>query len=475
MNVRNIIIIGFILSLIIFTVFVIIKNTNGIKEGLDINQTYDIPKNGIIPDGYYKVTIKDESTGKTEFKMAKVPYGYRASSDKMKLIPTSQSAIMEELSKSESPIVPQDADLDVMKLKNGDKVWANYQKKDVWHPGTISKVNKNISGDVTSYDVLYDDKLLGTEQNIVPIKGLASDLKTTILINKDTKKTTYDVADVNVQYHETAQEIEHKLDANPSSEGSWKFYDNDGKEVIIPRPKLQGDITYYQPGTFPYGPSNYVPNYEDSIYLSKLTHMSTVAPIGITGSDRGGICEKYKNDPMKLEQACNAVDKNTCASTDCCVLLGGAKCVSGDKSGPIYSSNYGDIFIRNKDLYYYQGKCYGNCPDKQIYDIDNVKPNNPSGVMDRINLLDEEIKWKPVDAYDSILNPNKQIINENVNKPSKWKLYDNKGKKHTFDAPDTDIKLLSEGSTFHPDKKTIGPKKNATATTTTTKRSSEKP
>jgi hypothetical protein len=30
--------------------------------------------------------------------------------------------------------------------------------------------------------------------------------------------------------------------------------------------------------------------------------------------------------------------------------------------GPTNKANYGDIYIRNRDYYYYQGKCYGNWP-----------------------------------------------------------------------------------------------------------------
>jgi hypothetical protein len=64
-----------------------------------------------------------------------------------------------------------------------------------------------------------------------------------------------------------------------------------------------------------------------------------------------------------LEEKCNAVAPESCASTSCCVLLGGEKCVSGNENGPYMTANYTDYTLtaRNKDFYYYQGKCYGNC------------------------------------------------------------------------------------------------------------------
>jgi hypothetical protein len=75
-----------------------------------------------------------------------------------------------------------------------------------------------------------------------------------------------------------------------------------------------------------------------------------------------GFCEENKASPFVLEEKCNALKPDTCGSTSCCVLLGGAKCVSGNISGPYMKQNYGDVFVRNKDYYTHMGKCYGNCP-----------------------------------------------------------------------------------------------------------------
>lgn len=132
--------------------------------------------------------------------------------------------------------------------------------------------------------------------------------------------------------------------------------------VKIARSNVQGDINYYDPASFRFGPSNYVPNYEDSVYLSRTTGQSTTGEILNPAYMLGGVCNYYKNQPRQLEAACQKLDKNTCASTSCCVLLGGSKCVSGTEQGPAVKSNFSDIYVRNRDFYYYQGKCYGNCP-----------------------------------------------------------------------------------------------------------------
>jgi len=75
----------------------------------------------------------------------------------------------------------------------------------------------------------------------------------------------------------------------------------------------------------------------------------------------GGFCKQYANDPQKLEEMCRRVEPESCASTDCCALLGGQRCVSANKNGPIMKSNYSDFLITKRDFYYFKGKCYGNC------------------------------------------------------------------------------------------------------------------
>lgn len=130
---------------------------------------------------------------------------------------------------------------------------------------------------------------------------------------------------------------------------------------LKPTGDLGGSPTYYEPGTYKFGSATYVPTYEDSVYLSKTTGKSTVSTYLDEASIKGGSCSYYKNQPDKLEEMCMSVDKNNCGAMSCCVLLGGSKCVSGNKLGPYNKLNYGDITVRDKDYYYYQGKCYGNC------------------------------------------------------------------------------------------------------------------
>ena len=138
--------------------------------------------------------------------------------------------------------------------------------------------------------------------------------------------------------------------------------DKDGKMVpLTPQGVLNGSPTYYEPGTYKFGASTYVPSYEDSIYLSKTTGQSTVTTYLDEAAIKGGSCSYYKTQPEKIEEMCMAVDKNNCGAMSCCVLLGGSKCVGGSKLGPSNKLNYGDITVKEKDYYYHMGKCYGNC------------------------------------------------------------------------------------------------------------------
>lgn len=129
---------------------------------------------------------------------------------------------------------------------------------------------------------------------------------------------------------------------------------------------VPGSAVYYQPGSFTYSASSYVPYYEDSVFLSRSNKAIVKAPTYVDTSSKGGFCSYYGSQPTLLEQKCNAIDSASCAATTCCVLLGGQKCVAGNQSGPTMKANYSDFLIKNKDFYYYQGKCYGNCPSPNL-------------------------------------------------------------------------------------------------------------
>lgn len=174
-------------------------------------------------------------------------------------------------------------------------------------------------------------------------------------------KQSYNANVVDVTYHDSAANLKTKDDSE------IEVTDKDGKKVKLPWDKaVTTTPRYNDPSYFRYSPSPYVPNYEDSVYLSRLTSYNDNAPVVDYAKQLPasaiGFCDANKNNPVETETQCGKMDKSACASTSCCVLLGGSKCVAGNQSGPTMKANYSDISLLNKDYYYYQGKCYGNCP-----------------------------------------------------------------------------------------------------------------
>lgn len=152
------------------------------------------------------------------------------------------------------------------------------------------------------------------------------------------------------EYYET--DYAEQLDVPAASEQQFKV-DN----LLI-----EGSPIWREPGSLRYPGTGYVPNYEDSVHLnsqfqSKPEHLSTTPYLN------GGFCSALANTPLQLDDKCGSLPREICASTECCVLLGGQKCVKGNTNGPFFKDNYSDFLIQNKEYYYYQGKCFGNCPN----------------------------------------------------------------------------------------------------------------
>jgi hypothetical protein len=154
-----------------------------VKEGLD--DTSDIPSNGVIPDGYYKVD---------NVKMKKIPYGYTTNQDKTELLPNTQA-----------------------------NFWKEYVKN-----------KENVPND--------------------PVV---------------TNTNTYTVNNYDVLYHDDENTIKSQSGIYGTSFGTTMVLDNCGNKILIPYSQLQGYPIYYKPGSYKYGASTYIPNYEAGVFLSK--------------------------------------------------------------------------------------------------------------------------------------------------------------------------------------------------------------
>ena len=128
-------------------------------------------------------------------------------------------------------------------------------------------------------------------------------------------------------------------------------------------------VTYEPYGKYKYGTQNYVPTYEDSIFLSKtygvfkndVERKEHPERPKVKTSFRHDFCSNPGFTKEDVDKICNQLPQDVCVDTSCCVSMAGEHCMAGDKQGPWLSYFYEDPFHQNKDYYYYQNKCYGNC------------------------------------------------------------------------------------------------------------------
>lgn len=217
--------------------------------------------------------------------------------------------------------------------------------------------------------VVLDKYMMKALPNPLP-KGYIIDSKNYLIFNPDVTEyafstfvSDYNATNVDTVYHDMPEVKTEQV----NNDELGKYYTFNANGQLIREENIDASfspVLYYIPGAYKYGSSNYVPNYEDSVYLSRTTRLPQPAPVFNTAGMLGGFCTQFKNNTLAIEEKCGALDLNTCASTSCCTLIGGQKCVAGNENGPSNPANYTDYNLKNKDFYYYQGKCYGNCRGK---------------------------------------------------------------------------------------------------------------
>jgi hypothetical protein len=174
-----------------------------------------------------------------------------------------------------------------------------------------------------------------------------------------TSNSNYNSDNFNITYH---ADPTTQTQPDESYAGVGKMWvDISGSLVAVPYSDVSNTTLYNSSGSYTFNPASYVPNYEESVFLSKLTNQPTVAETHNLPTNQNGFCASTQTSAIERDVKCNALDKNVCASTDCCVLLGGEKCVAGNTGGPTNKSHYSDTTVLNKDYYYYRGECFGNC------------------------------------------------------------------------------------------------------------------
>ena len=307
--------------------------------------------------GFYKIKVIDsESTAK--YYMKNVPNGYVV--DRKDLLVENVNPGANAGSKNYTKLVYQAPEIPESEIRNINGLSANSADAITFEDGYFI-IN---SGGLfykklipNGYDISSNDPVQ-TEYMKLPSLNTYTPLKynPNFTSEKYDPKFTYDAKNTEKEYRDIS--YGKTDDANI---GKYWMFDEEGKLLEVSTEMNKSPILYYIPGAYKFGASNYVPNYEDSVYLSRTTRESQLAPVVNTASQLGGFCSQYATNTAALEEKCAAQDLNACASTSCCVLLGGQKCVAGNENGPKNPASYTDYNLMNRDFYYYQGKCYGNC------------------------------------------------------------------------------------------------------------------
>ena len=247
-------------------------------------------------------------------------------------------------------------------LEGGDKIGCY----DISYIEQNTNVIKNVSAkiakgyiiDASGYLESIPEGNVASEdfRSYMPITTLKFDTSMNEQFGKTSNKA-YNPDNLDITYHTDPLQ---GISTDKSTAGVGKMWvDISGSLVSVPYSDVSNTTLFYQPGTYKYNSASYVPNYEESVFLSKLTNKPTTVEI----ESKRNLCEETNSSVIERDIRCGEIDIHKCGSIPCCVLLGGEKCVAGNESGPSIKSNYSDHTIINRDYYYYRGKCYGHCID----------------------------------------------------------------------------------------------------------------
>ena len=93
----------------------------------------------------------------------------------------------------------------------------------------------------------------------------------------------------------------------------------------------------------------------NEMIINSLANAEPGRDMGHTYAD--SFCRTTTNAITKQEEKCKKLTPYNCKQVDCCILLNGAKCVSGGQDGPNFFHE--DKKVGDDYHYYYKNKCYG--------------------------------------------------------------------------------------------------------------------
>lgn len=110
------------------------------------------------------------------------------------------------------------------------------------------------------------------------------------------------IGDREVQFHDDEETIKKQNNIYDLDFGEVRVKDQNGNIVVLPKTKAQDNVTYYEPGEFKFGASTYVPNYEDSVYLSSIGSRTILGEVKPSNCDK--TCKAYNEFKYKMDKHC---------------------------------------------------------------------------------------------------------------------------------------------------------------------------
>lgn len=149
------------------------------------------------------------------------------------------------------------------------------------YPHFMSSINEQFDSltKIKTDKAISDAKLGGFASGFVETGSPAKELD-----QKTADKIDYSkgLTNLDVEYHDSAEKIAKDTGYGLEVGVVWLYDPIQKKKIAVARPAIQNSATYYEPGTYEHGASTYVPNYTESVLLSKannyLTDKPTISP-----------------------------------------------------------------------------------------------------------------------------------------------------------------------------------------------------
>jgi hypothetical protein len=291
-----------LICIIVAVIFVGFFVSSSEKEGFDtVPIKYADKNNTTLVYGYYQVDASN---------MAVIPYGYVIDpSNSTKIIPKTIEAKNSLILPKDAPALPPDgqkmpdgyylltdaslgvlppnmspnlASLDFVSDSSFSPVIWHYEKGYTSQTQYYSKKYKTVkhpSPKALAPGVYYVDPS-HVYVSVLP-EGMIADASNGFgsivnpKLNKSVVSNYYalqnrDISNnYNVQFHDNLDDIIAQNKGSDLSFGEVRVRDQNGDIIVLPKVHTQEWTTYYEPGQYKYSASPYVPNYEESVYLSK--------------------------------------------------------------------------------------------------------------------------------------------------------------------------------------------------------------